>query len=570
QSTPSSRMRERLPGAPELAQGPEYIEDPSAADYCNAARWALRRRDLRLAVEQVAGAAALAADDPEVRRLLDEVFSASRSPIQLTKPESGEAFFGNLAVYALALAKSGKTDEALQHLLEALRFAPSSAFLVWFKERWSGQPAQHVGLSSVQATRLLNSLCSLLNRGLHPANIDTALHVSQAARARHADPQLALAEAEFLRGLEQPEHALKLLEAQHASWATLVARASLCADLGRNAERKVLLEQAIDLDAQDVTARLDLCAAWLLDGDPKGACEVARAWDLTSSTELRALADYAAWLAEAAPAPELHGDSALIRSLRADIAAYTTWIPDPVDGLAGLVRRFQVQRPTGVAKIRTDNHVAPSFLCITRQLALRCQVLSEAEGSARFGPLWSDTAVEPPPSEVLETVRGVSRLEFDWATWSSAASRAALSLGSSAALAWRAMAHFPLIQPPLGVDLVQTLMGEQLAGCLLTAAAPVPASERISILTELVDATDDWSAAAALAGLYALALAEPSQAAAVRALFVSKLPAADVALPPGARALAVFGCKLFSSDGDPRAFLALRERVRLHHLSFLS
>src|SRR5262245_53523543 len=108
-----------------------YIDDPTDEDFAEAARAALRVKDLRLAMQQVSAAVALRPLHEPYLRLLDDVLRATPGPLSLVELPREGACYGLCAARARALARVGRIDEALGALLQAAAFRPSAPFLVW-------------------------------------------------------------------------------------------------------------------------------------------------------------------------------------------------------------------------------------------------------------------------------------------------------------------------------------------------------------------------------------------------------------------------------------------------------
>ncbi|XYH95940.1 hypothetical protein ACMHYB_50490 [Sorangium sp. So ce1128] len=79
-------------------------------------------------------------------------------------------------------------------------------------------------------------------------------------------------------------------------------------------------------------------------------------------------------------------------------------------------------------------------------------------------------------------------------------------------------------------------------------------------LCSLLAGVDDWSSAAALLGLRALAAARMELRGEILERVVSLIPPEGEPLPPLSRALAVLGCELAAGE-ERRRFLRLRARV---------
>jgi hypothetical protein len=121
------------------------------------------------------------------------------------------------------------------------------------------------------------------------------------------------------------------------------------------------------------------------------------------------------------------------------------------------------------------------------------------------------------------------------------------------------MAHVPA--PPEGHDVAQYVHGFQIAAALCIASGSEDPETRLDALSQLLGGADDWTSAAALLGLLALAELVPELGARIEARAAKMVPSPQEALTPMARALAVTGSKLTSGEARTN-YLRLRARVR--------
>lgn len=110
------------------------VRDPTAADYTLAAEYGLEAGDLALARTQIAAALTFDPLDKTRLALADRIVVASGAASR----RAGSSFFGDLALRARALTRTGDYREALELLLHAVCFRPSASYLVW-TEDWPEQ-----------------------------------------------------------------------------------------------------------------------------------------------------------------------------------------------------------------------------------------------------------------------------------------------------------------------------------------------------------------------------------------------------------------------------------------------
>ncbi|XXX81733.1 hypothetical protein WMF30_23525 [Sorangium sp. So ce134] len=578
--------------------------DATGDGHAAAARAALRGKDFHIAIEQASAAVALRPQHEPYVRLLDEVISSARRPLELVAIPPGGAFYGLCAARARVLSRLNRTAEAVDALLEVAAFRPSAPFLPWACA-WV-KPSKSARRVAPQALAAGILALAEAARGRAPdagvaANLEAALAIAERVRAQHPpDASLLVARSRALRALGRDGEALARLDAEGdpSSWAVAVERAAIHRERGEVRARLAWLERARAARPAEPSTYLDLGDAHLDDGEIEPAVAAyTRALELDGSSRWAAVSlAYARALAPGAPrgaepparergerderdehaaALDLHDRA---RSLEADAAAYTTRISDPIDPLVGVIRGVRARAASAAPparlrfRVRAERPLAPSAHAAFARALAQCgregSLLVEHDGGApSAGPLWQEgasgaaPAVPRPPDEVLARVHELALTPFAWAAWCerAAALSAALEPARAATLA-DAMAYPP--EPPSPeVDAARWVHGFQIAAAVLAAVGPGPAAERKQRLVSLLAGVDDWSAGAALLGLRALARAHPALAPEIAAEARRLLPEARAPLPPLARALAVLGCELAVGEAR-RDFLRLRARVR--------
>jgi len=570
------------------AQG--FVGDPTDEDFARAAGWALRQKDLRLAIQQVSAAIALRPLHEPYLRLLDDVIRATPGPLALVELPAEGAFYGLCAARARVLARVDRVDEAMSAVLQAAAFEPSAPFVTWAID-WVRKPKS---ARKVQPRGLAAGMIGLARAVMQvepsegaTANLEAALAVAERVAAQHApDDELLAARARLLRLLGRHDVALALLEAAGPSWEIAVARAGIHHELGDRVARVAWLERAREARPEELSTYLDLGDALLDDGaldeaaasyDRARALDPASDWARLGAAHARALMSGEPAITERITGPRTPALEARGLEIDLDLSAYLTRLADPIDPLVAVIRaageRAAAPGESGAIRmrVRADRAAAPSArLAFGLALSARGRegaLVVEHEGAAaRVGPLWrgdptrAEPAVPAPPSGAVDRAREIALLPFDWRAWSErAVALAAGATGAEAASFEHAAAHPP--PPPAGLDAVRWVHGFQIAAALLCASGPAAPAARLERLLALLAGPDDWTAGAALLGLRALGRTAPDLRPVILDAARRLFPADDAPLAPCSLALAVLGGEL--AEGDARRdFLRLRRRVR--------
>jgi tetratricopeptide (TPR) repeat protein len=559
-----------LPPSP-LAQGP-FIEDPTDEDYADAARAALSAKDHRLALEQAAAAASLRPlHEPHVK-LLDDAIAATKGPLQALELKPEGTFFGLVAARARALARFHRMGEALDCLFQATTFSPKTPFLAW-----AGPWVAHASdARRVTPAALALAIVKLLDASPSLVNLEAALAIAAKVQAAAGDGDgvLIVARSRILRALGRDDEALALL-AGRVDWTSVVERGAIHRDRNETAERVRCFEEASVLRPDDVATLLDLGDAYVDDArldDATRAYEKALTLRPSQAWATASLA-YVRFLDTGEPVVLPAEASEPVRAMVVDTEVYVSRLSDPIDPIVGVLRSVAQtsapppDRPLRI-RVRAERPLAPTAKhAFDLLLARLCrqgtlEVAHEGRGAPRPGPLWKDTpdgyvpAVSCPSDTTIDAVTAIASTPFAWSGWMNAA--AASPLASTEELL-AAMVHVP--PAPKGHDVVQYVHGFQIAAALCIASRSEGPETRLDALSPLLEGGDDWTSAAALLGLLALAELVPELGARIEARAAKMVPSPQEALTPMARALAVTGSKLTS--GEARAnYLRLRARVR--------
>lgn len=572
--------------------GGGYIDDPTDDDFAAAARWALKHKNFRLAAQQASAAVALRPLYEPYLRLLDEVIAKARGPLEVFALPAEGAFFGLCAARARVLARLERFDDAIRTLFEAAVFSPDTPFLAW-APAWlaTAKAARQVAPDTV-VEALLSLAYATRDRPLSPGargNLEAALVVAERVQSRHpASERLLVAQSRVLRALGRNEDAATRLAAvgESPGWEVAAEWASIHGERGDLGSRAQWLERARDAQPREPAILLDLGDVYLADGRVDAAADAyARALALdTSSSWAKISLAYARALAAGVPrSADLLADArsgseqARARSLRADLSAYVTRLADPMDPLVRVIRSASEQAASSPARlrvrVRADRLLAPSArIAFSQQMSAfgrEGQLLVEVEHDGeplRPGPLWLAQAgdlvpaIPRPPDTVLDRVRALAGTPFAWDVWCARALELSSTLELSDATRLLGAIAYPPELPSRDDDAVLWVHGFQVAAAVMTALGPEPPLVRKERLCSLLAGIDDWSSAAALLGLRALAGARTELRGEILEQAVLLLPSDGEPLPPLSRALALLGCELAAGE-ERRRFLRLRARV---------
>ncbi len=549
-----------------------YLADPGPDDYARAARSALAAKDFRQALEQAAAAVVLAPGDQAHLRLLDEIIGRTKVPLQVLKTPSGPEFFGLRAARARAQAKRGRFDEAITTLAEAVACRPSVPLFVWARAWVVSKRAKKVRADTVSRALvcITEALPGKLDVGMEE-NLEAALQVGLEVARRRGDEMLAIALSRVLRALGRYDAAALQLEKHHSSWAVAVEHAAICREQGHHSRRLEWLRRAAAANPDEPTTYLDIGDAHLDSGRLEEAIEAydrafdrhaSSAWGVISRSYARALLDGDKDFDVSVALTD--NDKRRAQALQSDLGAYETLLCEPTDPLIAVMR--DVFGREGVPR-RIVVH-ADQPLCPSARLAFEVGMQSphaelevQCARQAMLGPLWDPPNHQPPTPDVQAAVETLLQTPFAWSDWCGLAQRLAADLKGNPTTAMVNPAPLPLAD----IDPVRWVHATQIAAALLLAHGAEAEATRFQRLSALLEGRDDWSCAAALLGLRALARVAPSTRSVVLEA-CGKLLAEHNSIQPYSRALAVTGGEL--TDGTERGpYLALRARVRNDLLS---
>jgi len=571
---------------PDLPEIDGVVERPTSTDYAVAARFALDRKRLPRAIEQISAALALEPLNAEHLRLLTAILEASRAPLELLRL-GGDTFFGLIAIRGYALARAGQWSEALQALTDAVVFRPDTPFMVW-TARWLEDPRAMRRLNVEDVSSLLTQLPVAAQRFLNARgtrqNLEAALALADGvARAQPAHRQLAYARSRLLRTLGETERAIQALselgQDEQDSFEYAVEQAALAAQQGQAAARVTWLTRAADKKSDQQSTWFELGNAQLelgalteaLDSFEKGLA-------LGPSERGQGTKDYICWL--------LFGDLELLsqgveesdahrRRLQEDALGYDQLILDPLDRLIRVIRGTLMRAESVPVdqrirlRVQADRPLSPSaelaFQSGLAALGRRGELeVEHASARQRSAGIWERTGgklvpLHPPPSEeVLSRFSEAALRPFSWKDFVASGQELA-SLAKVPAEFLGVVAHPPPV--PAGADAVEWICRVQILAAFAITAHAAPWAEREQLLVAMAN-SDDWISVASVLGLAAAAERDASCVRDVERDLRSLIPALTTELPVYARALAIAGLRVADGDEAP-AFLELRARAMM-------
>jgi len=568
---------------PELPEITELVENPTAEDYGKAARYALGRGRLPLAVQQVAAAMVLEPEERSYRQLLSEIISRTPDPLKLLELSAHGTFFGVAAARAWHLASKGRATAAVRLMREASVFRPNTPLLVWVEE-WSARPDFARKTEPSAVAELIVTFLEALRR-IEPnegAFRNLAAVSALAAAVALAHPQhaeLRATRCQLLRELGDTQLALDLALSGPESWATMMEAASAYGELGRREEQIEVLRKTI-ARAPEKPSPYWLLGKALIEREQLAEAEATflatPTTDATSEFCTTAVAQYLRYLrtGDRAPLADLeHDPRPSAQALLADARYYETLLPDPFDRLVDVIRAAIARGAQGPSvavnvKARIDGCAAPSAQ-IAFELGLasigqrgRLTLLGEREprnlsGLWEMGSNGPVALVERASAGVTDAVRELAQRPFEWTAWTDSALAAA---DCDLEHLLRVAVHPPAV--PAGFDSVEWLTRVHTMVALLIAYNVAPWPERLSVIERALAATDDWICNVGIVAWFATTQREPQRIDAASEGFgrlLERLRRSE--LPSYVRTVAILGARIGGAHAE--RFRALRAQVAL-------
>jgi tetratricopeptide (TPR) repeat protein len=570
-------------------------------------RRALAQGDARHAAHHLAGALAADPHHPAALALLGEAIASSPDPLELA-PLGPGTFYGTAALRAYVLARLGRTPEAVDLLLRAVRARPQPAYLDWAVDWLRRPPPGGLDLVAVNAFLgwALGSAPGLVVEEDPGRALLTRLlaFVRAVGAGQPTDEAFDLAHTAVLRKLGRLDEALALATrarqrhpgARSARALALVHEARGDWDRWYDAQR-----DAVAFDPDDVCARLDLAdTLWQVLGRPDEAehryREVLRRrpahpWAYPALLALRHQRDRdRSCKDELEHYVHAHPDNEPARDLLLRTEPFFAYLPEPADPAFNGLRRLAdagrgpARRPGRAARLTLDYLGSPSARLAVQlhlaglgrdpEVAYRVKRIQEPDPRRPRGPvgylLWKYRGTTPVPAvrepspAVALAVGELAGRPYDlceWSAWARAVMAGRPGIPAEDLLG--AMVHPP---PPLGgVAAWVWLQRVQVASALHLAHLDPgrQGSPGREALVSLARGPLDWTVTAAVLALTALALEDTEVADDVRALFREMLHALPREGPvPHARALLCCHLRLPGlADDEHDALLRWRRRL---------
>lgn len=567
---------------PELPEIAEVVANPSSDDYAAAARYALKRKQRPLAVQQVAAALALDPRNHRHLQLLSEIVGTTPEPLALLRLGPNGTFYGVAAARAWMLAKRRDATEATRLLAEVVHFRPNTPFLAWLHEwqerfDWAERVAPDVFVGLLRGL-----VAELSSQGLEAGgevNLEFALQAAeQLQRVHPGHAALCAARMYTHRQLDETEAALALAVRATPNWEVEIERACCKRRLGDVEGELQAWQRAVELRPAEPSTYLELASVWVRRKRRSEAVAVLKqASQRAVSPSNTAALSYLTWLEDdLTRVLEVSNDDAG-RVFFRDSRCYLDTVPDPSDEAVGVVRgallRAQQTNDREYVQVRAvvGRRAAPSaelaFELGLAALSKRGQLTLRGQAPATaLGQLWTSEAealrpsLPPPDSAAVDAVMGLAGTRFEWSRWMERATSAVATLTVAPLELVSAALHPP--PAPAGADAVQWLAHVQVAVGVLLGALNDSVSRRQAVARCLA-ASDDWVSTVGIVALYAAVSAGTQAPADVQRELASLLDDSreDASCR---RTLAVIG----SLVGGPRRldFLDLRAQLAFEGL----
>lgn len=532
---------------------------PTPEQELTIARTALARGDLHHAVRHLAGA--LAADPlrPEFLETAETLLrEAPENAAQLIPLDEG-GWFGEVALRAWLLARTGNATEALTLLLRVASVKPEVPYLAWARH-WLESPGFIRAVEPLSVASAAEQLQREVDLAAHPALADAALDVLARVRAVHAEaPELLLVHARLARGAKRFQEALDIAlayERVYPNWTAAVAVANAYRYLGDEPAALESFRRALARDPEDLSARLDIGDSLWGQNRPQEALamyeevlarEPEHAWALPSVLLLRAeVTGEKALLRDFMRFAEEHPENARAQDLKQQVLAmgytpppvgepWVDYLPEPTEATLDTVRQLLAVFAKGEVDARQELKLTLSCLeAPSAMLSARLQLATVGSGGLRVTVqtiptpdpriprgrgwlqrlgirpprpvLWryegteAHPAVEPPPARVSERIGALAARPFHLGRWREEAARLARELAEARPLELAAT----MVHPPPGPG--DTLAWKWLTAVQLAAALVLTETEAgRALLHDIVLGPVDWVVGAAVVALTAYA-----------------------------------------------------------------
>jgi tetratricopeptide (TPR) repeat protein len=602
-SRPRPRPRPRRASLRRVETGPPtgttaHAHRPSPCDHVEIdaheelaiARDALAQGDVKHAAHHVAGALAADWDAPETLELLEKIVKNADDALSLTTPDAGGAlYYGSAAVRAFVLERGNRLGEALELIAGVAASQPEAPCLSW-AERWIARPHGRAALAG-RGDAFARPFGSWVRENPGRPLLERALLVLE--KAAEADPeaeQPPYVAGMILRRIGRLDDALQVANAaftRKPSWVSATALAQAHRKLGHVDQALAAYERALELDPDDLTARLDI-GDMLLDArrleeslrayEDVLAVEPRHPWALPSTCFLQAkfFSGEPTWRADL---ERLAGDGneraqSCLEAL--DAIPFVTYLPEPADVSVKCWRKVLATVDPEKAQtlaLKIDGVEAPSTSLVADlvrarfpKLVVKVEVTKVATPDPRlprgrvewllwrFNGTMPEVAVPGPAPAVAVAIGSLTRTDFSVERWWAQAGRVAREIGPAGLDdVLRTMVHPPA--PDAKIEPWNWVQRAQIAAALVVARIDRgwEGSLRRRALLSLLHGPADWTVGAAAVALAEVARETSEAAPEVRAAFDAALEQAPRTFVAHLEALVESALRLPGLHGDERA-----------------
>ncbi|MFY0571905.1 hypothetical protein ACN28E_49860 [Archangium lansingense] len=550
---------------------------PSPEQDLAIARAALARGDLSHAARHLAGALAADPLHPEFLETAEALLrEAPENAAQLIPLKEG-GWFGDVALRAWLLARTGNATEALSLLLHVAAVKPEVPYLAWTR-RWFESPGFARAVEPLPVAAAAEQILRGVDLSAHPAMTDSAIALLARVRAVHPEvPELLLVHARMLRGANRFQEGLEsalAYERAYSNWTAAIAVAGAYRCLGDVPSALEYFRLALTRKPEDLAVRLDIGDLLWAEGKSQEALasyeevlarEPEHAWALPSALLLRAqVTGNAALLRDFLRFAEQHPENPRAQDLRQEVlaAGYTPppegepwvdYLPEPSEATLSAV--LKVLDAFAEGKVGANEEMKLTVSCLeapSAMLSARRQLATRVSGELRvtvqnipkpdprvprqqgwlqrlgFRPqrpaLWryegteAHPAVEPPSARVSERIGALAAKPFHLGRWRAEAATLSRELSEVRPLEIAAV----MVHPPPGPS--DTMAWNWLNAVQVAAALVLAESEAgRALLHDIVLGPTDWVAGAAVVALTAYAGEDREKAGPVLGMIVKLL-----------------------------------------------
>jgi tetratricopeptide (TPR) repeat protein len=534
------------------------------------ARASLASGDLHHAASHLAAALASNPLNPEFLVTAEALLRAApENAAEVLPLRNNAAWFGDVALHAWLLARTGNVTPAMCLLLQVAAVKPEVPYLAWARE-WLASPDSVRGVEPMLLAEATLQLMQQVDLSAQASLSAAVREVLARVRAVHADSSpLMMVSARLARDTGRIQESLDIAlayERAHPDGLAAMMAGGAYRRLGDVPAALAAYRRALERDPENLPVWLDIGDMLWEHGRPKEALEAysnmlahepEHPWALPSVLLLRAeIAGDRALLRDFLRYSQAHPDNpralqlhermlAFVSALETEGEPWVDFLPEPTEAtLSVLLQIEEAVAENGKEDLPSTLEVtlscpeAPSAL-----LSARLELASLVEGVglgftvqhipkpdprvpwgqaqgvlARLGfgktrpVLWryngtdASPAVGPPPAEVAERLGALAAKPFQMKVWREEAASLARELARVEPLTLAAvMVHPP--PRPKGVRAWSWLTAVQMAAALVLAET----NAGRTLLVDLLHGPVDWVGGAAAIALTEHALAHPTE-----------------------------------------------------------